>query len=461
MPFGSAIVAMRMLDQDQGDEYDFDFDTSQEQLLDALSDRLLSFEFSDHSRKKDKLTMTWRNDDYSMFDRPVFARGQKLLVTWGWPGETAPPRRVIVKSIKGGEEIVVTCHCTLSLLDQQKRSRFMAGATDAEWVKTIADEYRYTGTLAHIEPTDERRDITQPKWMTDAKMLRKLARRNGFEFYIDSTGLHWHNRPTDRTTVHDYIYRTDPGVGDVLEPPKFEANLSQGVSRVRVVCLDPIRKTYVDQSVGISDEEDVSLGLEDELFDSEDDDVGLRGNRIGEEEVLHGGIMSEVEARARAAGMYRETAKNRYKITLEVIGNPEVGAKNLIGLWGDISETVAGLYYVNEAITRISSGEYRMTLNCRKDALQAVKASKKRPRRNRVNQKAEKYQPEEKSEELQIYLTPITLPSGEVVPGRIWSDDGGKTGQTRQLTDEEFNALSDYQRDQLRYEAGGITYPDP
>lgn len=461
MPFGSAIVAMRMLDQDQGDEYDYDFDTSQDQLLDALSDRLLSFEFSDHSRKKDQLKLTWRNDDYAMFDRPVFARGQKLLVTWGWPGETAPPRRVIVKSVKGGEEIVVTCHCTLSLLDKQKRSRFMSGVTDAEWVQTIADEYRYTGTLAHIEPTDERRDITQPKWMTDAKMLRELARRNGFEFYIDSTGLHWHNRPTDRVPVHDYIYRRDLGQGDVLEPPKFEANLSRAISRVRVLCIDPIRKTYVDQSVGLLDEDDVSLGLEDELFDTEDDDVGLRGNRIGEEEVFHGGVMSEAEARVMAAGRYRETAKKRYKMSLEVIGNARVGAKTIVGLWGDVSETMSGLYYVHEAITKISAGEFKMTLNCRKDALQVVKASKKRRRRNRVNQKAQKQQPAERTEELQTYITTVTLPSGEIVPGHIWSDDGGKTGQTRQMTEDEFNRLTDKQKYDLRYDAGGVTYPDP
>lgn len=460
MPFGHAIIAMRLLDQDDGDESEFG--TTEDQLMDYLSARMLSFEFSDHCRKKDQVKMVFRNDDYQMFDRPVFAKGQKLLLTWGWPGRTAPPRRMIVKSVRGGEEITVTGHCVVSLLDRKKRSRFMQGVTDSEWVHAIADEYRYTGTLATIETTEERRDITQPRWMTDARMLRKLAKRNGFEFYIDATGLHWHKRPTDREPVKNFIYRRDPGVGDVLAPPQFDANLSKGISRVKIKSRDPLLKTYVEQSIGLKDEIDVSLGHEDEMFDTEEEsESGRRGNRIGEEEVLPGGLMAEQEALTHAKGRYRETAKRRYKMTLEIVGNARVGAKQIIGLWGDVSETMAGLYYVKESVTTITAGEFFQTLSCEKDALQKVKASQKRSRRNNVNKKTDSTEQTPESDALKLYVKGVTLPSGEVVPGYIYSDDGGKTGQTRQMTEEEFNALSDYQKDQFRYSLGAVTYPDP
>jgi hypothetical protein len=43
----------------------------------------------------------------------------------------------------------------------------------------------------------------------------------------------------------------------------------------------------------------------------------------------------------------------------------------------------------------------------------------------------------------------------------MWSDDGGKTPiATRQMTEEEFDGLSEYNKEQLRYNAGGVSYPD-
>ena len=79
---------------------------------------------------------------------------------------------MIIKSVKGGEEIEVIGHCVLSLMDQKKQTRFMAGVTDSEWVKAIADEYRYTGQLAHIEETTERRDRITSYNVCYTKLLR-------------------------------------------------------------------------------------------------------------------------------------------------------------------------------------------------------------------------------------------------------------------------------------------------
>lgn len=453
MPFGGPIIALSLLDPDSGDDRDQNVES--EEMLAYIVSRIVAFEYSDHSRKKDQCKMTFENSDYRLFDRTVFAKGQKLLGTWGWPGRTAPPRRMIVQSVKGGEQMVVTCHCTLSLMDKKKRARFAPGVTRSEWVRAIADEYRYTGQLAHIEVTNVRYDITQPAWCTDAKMVSWLAQREGFEFYIDATGFHWHRRATDSAPVHDYIYRRDPGVGEIISPPSFEANLTKGITRVKVVGRDPLRKTFVDQSAGLKDEQDVSLGHEDEMFDPEDDEPGLRGNRIGEEQWLPVGLTTDEDALARASGMYRETAQGRYKMKMEVIGDPRVGAKNIIGLWGDVSDTMSGLYYVAEAVHKIKAGAYTMELSCEKDALHEVKAAKKRPPRTRTNQT------KKKGDDLDIMLTTITLPSGEIVPAFLWTEDGGKTGITSQLTEGEVNQLTDYQKEQLRYNAGAVSYPDP
>lgn len=457
MPYPHAIIAIRLLDYDAGD--DIDGVGTADEMLDYLTSRILSFRFSDHARKKDMIEMNFRNEDYSLFDRPIFVKGQKLLVTWGFPGATAAPRRVIIVSIKGGREVTVRGHCTLSLFDKKKQSRFMAGVTDSEFVRAVASEYGYKGTLVHIDRTDERHDITQARWMTDARMMRKLAKRNGFDFYVDSTGLHWHKQPASREPFHNYIYKRDAGQGEILEPPEFEANLTKGVSKVRVVARDPLLRAVVEGTAGINDETDVSLGNEDELFDPDDADLGNRGARISEDEVVIGGLMTAAEAKLQARGRYRDTARKRYKLTLKVIGNARMGAKNLIGLWGDVSVSFSGLYHIHEVITDIAGGKFTMMLRGRKDSLAEVRAAKKRRRRVNVNAAGDKL-PKDASSEFRRIITPITLPSGEIVPGWLFTDDDGATGQTSAMDEYGFNQLSEKERNDFRYSMGAVTYPD-
>ena len=65
--------------------------------------RLLSFAFEDCEAKADKLTLTLDNFDLSLFDREELMAGAVLEVSWGYPDVMSPPRRVVVKSMKGFE----------------------------------------------------------------------------------------------------------------------------------------------------------------------------------------------------------------------------------------------------------------------------------------------------------------------------------------------------------------------
>jgi hypothetical protein len=115
---------------------------------------------------------------------------------------------------------------------------------------------------------------------------------------------------------------------------------------------------------------------------------------------------------------------------------------------------MSGLYYIEENLHKVTAGAYTMTLSCRKDALNEVKAAKKRPPRTRTNKA-------KKSEEMDMMLTTITLSSGEIVPAFLWTEDHGKSGITSQLTEDEVNQLTDYQKEELRYRSGAVSYPDP
>lgn len=393
MPFGGPQVIIQLLDWDDGDE---DWYGTWLDMLEILDKRLVAFTFTDHDVKMDKAVLELKNDDFALLDNPVFVRGQKLLMTWGWQGDMAVPRRMIVKKVVGGATLRVVCHCTLSELDRRKQYRINEGMTDSEYVALVAAEYGYQGTLLHLDETTEVREaIVQPKWMTDARMLRKLAKRNGFQFYIDGSGLHWKARKTDVDPAKTFIYSKDPHRCLILEPPEIEANMTRGVAKVRVLARDPFTKEQVIAEVTDENADMVSLGEEDEYGDPDasDAEMGKRAARITKVDERHGGYMTQAEADAEARARFRETAKKKYKLKMKTIGDPRIGGKMVIDLWG-FSESFDGLYYIKVCETEISDGRFVQTLTCRKDSLREVKATKKKQKRGKKNPKGGAQPPE-------------------------------------------------------------------
>lgn len=455
---GKPVVEMLLINYDEGDGLS-NWSTASN-INQMIAERLVQFEYSDHCRKIDKATLILRNDDYAAFETPLFIKGQQYVVTWGWPGKTTAPQRVIIKSVKAaGDTITIVAHCMISLMNKEKRSRFSESSTDSEFVEKIAEFYGYLGSAQHIEKTEIRHDITQPRWMTDAQMVRKLANANGFEFYVEPSGFHWHRRDTTQKQVADFIYRVDGGVGTILDRPVFDTDISAGVSRIRVIARDPVTKKMVEGSCGISDETDTSLGDGDEIFDT-NEEAGLRGKRSSREEIIRGGLMTQQEAQRKAEAIYRDTAKGRYKCSFSIIGNPDVTAKKLIGLW-KVSTSLDGLYFIDECKSIITPGKYISTISCTKDARSETKASNKRPGKSKVN-KGEMAEMEFSTDELyemEILVKPFKRYDGSVVAGFIYSTDGGVTGTPWRMTEQEFEKISPEAKDSLYYQ-GASSYTD-
>lgn len=445
MPFGGAQVIVEMIQPDDGD-----VEAQANAALGAalIEDRLESFKFTDTDEGKDSAEMVFRNSDFLMLDMPVFTKGVKLLMTWGWPGQLAVPRRMIVMKVRGGEMVTVTCHCTLALFDKEKRSRYEVFITDSEFVRLVAKDHGYTGVLVDIEDTSEMRDsITQPRTMTDARMLHKLARKNGFVFYMDASGLHWHKRRTDLDPVKTYWYKTDPGRGDILSPPRIEANLTRAVAQVKVLARDPIRKgAAIEVVADDSNADDTALGNENEFGDP-DGTLSQREERITHIDERAAGLASEEEAQAEAVARYRMTAKRRYKMGLDVIGDARVGAKAVVDSWG-ISDLFDGLYYVKECVHDVDSGGFRQSLSLIKDSVREVKAGKKSQKKGKRNKnisdKSNKHEVLQNADyELTAKLEFELGPNGEAIPRWQYYEKGEATGWTRDLSIAEINQIQD------------------
>ncbi len=459
MPFGAAQILVELIDNDDGDEnWTVEQDTT---MWEYFQERFLKFRFYDRERGKDRAEITFRNNDYKMLDNPVFSKGQKLLMSWGWIGNLTVPQRMVVQKLVGRDKVTVMCHCMLSQLDKEKRSRMWVGATDSEFVRGIAAEYGYTGRYAHVDETDIRHDIAQ-NYKTDARFINRLARKNGFEFWIDATGFHWHKRRTNVEPIKTYICRTDPGVGSILNVPKFEVNLTNDIAKVKVVARDPRTKREIVAYGGPNDTRIDSLGFEDEMGDPDDANQGRRANRMARVDVRAGGILTQAEAQREADARYFETAKNRYKMEMPVIGDPRVGAKQLVELW-ETADIMDGTYYLKEVVHDIERGQFTQVLKGRKDAVNKVPSAKKIGRKTNVNATLRLEDTTiwgEKSNELKKVLMVKVSPGGAFIPAWSYGQSGAQGALVGDVSPDELSTLSNATLERLFQQGAQSQAPD-
>jgi phage protein D len=400
MPFGGPVVTFEIVGYDSGDENWYVGQWSETRAM--LMDRLVGFTFSDHETKMDEATLTFRNEDFALLDNPVLAKGQQFIMAWGWPGDMHPPRRMIVVKSERSNPMKVICHCLLEKMNLAPRNRRMEGCTDSQFVKRIAQAWGFSGSSLDVEETEATHEVlVQTAHMSDAQFLAKLAKDNGFIFYIDHTGLHWHRRRTESQPKFDFTYRTEkdgPFVCPMVEEPRLEYKPPAAVVKVKNTAMDPDTGEQVKEEADADTADQASLGCEEEYGTLDEiateileatwepwppisESVSNRQARCTRMADVGGGLATQQEAKAKAKGTYRHKAIGRYKISCVVNGKPQLEPRcvgNVIG----IADTVDGHYWIKSVRTDISVGTFKQTVELSRDAPKKTNAAKKKPLSN-------------------------------------------------------------------------------
>src|SRR3990167_2025681 len=88
-----------------------------------VTNRVLRFTYHDSEKKADTMTLDLDNFDMSFFDDPLWQHGNIIEFTWGYPGNPAPTRTAVIKTIKGFHRLHVEAHSKAMLMHQVKKSR--------------------------------------------------------------------------------------------------------------------------------------------------------------------------------------------------------------------------------------------------------------------------------------------------------------------------------------------------
>ncbi len=211
-----------------------------------LSERVLSFTFEDSEKKADKLVLTVDNWDLANFDDPVWKKGNILEVSWGYSGEMAPARECVIQKVTGFQQLSVEAHAKSVLMNKLARCRTFENKKRSDVAREVAEENGYGGQLQDIEDSGEVLPLITQARMTDAQFLRQLATREGFEFYVDFDGLHFHQRRLGQRPVRVFRWYTAPEVGEVIAI-NIENDVTAKPGAVRVRGRDPLTRRDIDE----------------------------------------------------------------------------------------------------------------------------------------------------------------------------------------------------------------------
>lgn len=331
-----------------------------------LEGRILGFTFEDTALKADQASIQLDNFDLSLFEVPELAGGAVLEVSWGYPGNMAPPRRVVVKKLKGFQTLTVEGQATSVLMNLTAKTRSWVGRRRSDVVREVAAEHGFVGEVVDVGDTPEVLESVHQAGETDARFLRRLAAREEFEFFIDDSGFHWRPRNQASPPTHVLTWHSDPGRGDVMSV-SVETDLVRRVGRVDVRGRDPLNKAPVEGSASSSTVGRPTLGEVVEVVDPETGTTSLQ--RRNATASAHPTAATNSEAASReAAARFRAAERDTVKLSMQVVGDPTLRAKAVVEVRG-ISSALSGKYYVTEAKHVIGAAGYVVDLKLTRDGL--------------------------------------------------------------------------------------------
>ena len=335
-----------------------------ERLTQDISDRVLGLKFHESDHRADKCTLKLDNRDLSIIDDAVITKGSFLEVSWGAVGNMAQPRVCVVTKIKGGLELTVEATAKSILMHRQKRSRSWAGVKRSDVVAKIATEWGLDAAHQDIADTGKIYDLITQKGMTDAAFIAFLARREGYQFFVDENGLHFLPRQLGAPAKFTLWYFADPNQGDLLEYPEIENEVLVRPGSASVKGLDPrTRKPFT--STGNNDTTKRS-GLAPQVEVEEVDPETQQTRRVMKpappqtEDGSHGAT-GPANAQKVADAKYAQATRLNWKLKAKAWGNARITKKIVIAVL-NIGKVLSGNFYVREIEHDVEKG-YRMVMH--------------------------------------------------------------------------------------------------
>jgi phage protein D len=364
-----------------------DGETPGSPLYDRGAARVLSFEFTDSDDKADKLSLTVDNWDLRNFDDPVWKEGNVIIASWGYPARMRPDQRMVIQKVTGAQQLTIEAKAEAVLMNRIVRTGRWEHARRSDVVRELALRAGFRDEQLDIEDTSAVLPSIQQARQTDAQLVRRLADAEGFVWYVDFDGFHFHQRRLDERPLRVYRWYTDPFMGEIMSfniTNDLTARPRRNVQRGR----NPVAgEDITGDSTGTEQPnertEPALAPVAEQLLTGLDELVLLIDPESGQERELPQSREAHQEATAQsdtaptstsspqvaqreAAGRARRHRHTAVQATFQAVGDPMQFAKTVIQLEG-LGRRLSIRYYVKEVKHTLGSSGYTMELTVLSD----------------------------------------------------------------------------------------------
>lgn len=346
-----------------------------------LSQRVLSIEYQDTEKKTDLLKLSLDNSDLAIFDTPVFVKGTRLRACWGYAGWMGTPRDVVVQKCSGSLKLTIEAEDKGCLLHKKSKVRTFENQKRSDVARTIAKEFGYTDpTKVIIDDTEIVYETIIQAAQTDAQFLKKLADLEGFEFYIDFDGFHWHRRRMEQRPTRKLTYFLPPNVGDITSFD-IKNDPTQKPSSVTVAGRDGVTGKNIKETADANTVARNTVATNAEMPPPAPavQPIQKIDPRTGETSTVYpappanpppGGdattqtkpttAKSSAEAKREAAALFTRTQQTGIEVTFNIIGDPSFVGKAVVEVDG-IGTRLSGRYFVTEVTHKLVPSGYTIS----------------------------------------------------------------------------------------------------
>lgn len=329
-----------------------------------IESRILSLSFEEEEAKADKLLLRIDNFDLTQFESPIWQPGNTVQFQFGYPGFMSPRRTATIQTVKGWNPRVVEAHGKETDMNKVRGdgTQRWEQVKRSDVVRRVAQKYGFAEHEIHIEDTKLVMPQISQSTMTDLQLVRSLAEREGYEFYVDYDGLHFHPQNTNQPAVRTFTYYTDTGIGDIEEISPVDDRGPGKPGKMTAVGRNPRTKETFRVTGSDATTARTALTPERTAFGVGDEQAPPQ---LGESWVRRS-IETTLEAAQRQEdGFYKKLQMGSQQLNLKLRGYPDTVCKTNIRLLG-AGPSHSGLWYVTSAKHDISSG-YRLTLKVKRD----------------------------------------------------------------------------------------------
>lgn len=340
---------------------------SESQRID-VSDRVLTLSYEDAESEADKLALTIDNFDLSNLDDPLFAKGNMLKVSWGYPGNMSPTRDAVIQEVKGFRTLTVNALDRSILAHKEQENRIWHNMTRSAVAEQIAAELGYLKQFVHVDDTTRIHEAIAQVRETNAQFMRRLAMREGHQFYVDFDGIHWHARKTGQAPAREYVYYLDENRGDIIDVV-IDNDITAKPAQIVMRGKDPVTKE--EFTVEGSNAETKRTGLAPLVDAGAPGEIVIVGDkrtgsaRLGMKVVHASTESSEASAKSHADGAYKGAALTNVELTVQAVGDPQQLAKTVITISG--LRSLSGKYYTSKITHKLGANGYVMEMKCKRE----------------------------------------------------------------------------------------------